>query len=68
MFKTTSYGGGGGAAFDDAQAGPTPPEAILAIDVRSGTYVDQLKASYALAGGGGASPSHGGNGGAPASI
>ncbi|HEX8238491.1 MAG TPA: jacalin-like lectin [Allosphingosinicella sp.] len=67
MFKTTSFGGGGGAAFDDAQ-GASPPAAILRLAVRSGSYVDQLRATYRLANGDGASPSHGGNGGSPASI
>jgi hypothetical protein len=68
MHKTTSYGGGGGAAFDDVQSSASPPKAILALAVRSGDYLDQIRASYRLANSGGVSPSHGGGGGAPASI
>jgi hypothetical protein len=68
MFKTTSFGGGGGAVFDDAQIGAAPLKTILGLGVRSGSYVDQLGASYRLSNGDGASASHGGNGGGPASI
>jgi hypothetical protein len=69
IFKTSSYGGGGGGAFDDIQsAGAAPLEAIKAIAVRTGTYVDQLAATYSLAGGGTSTPSHGGNGGSPVDL
>ncbi|MEA3052573.1 MAG: hypothetical protein QOG72_1476 [Sphingomonadales bacterium] len=68
MFKTMSYGGGGGAPFDDVQAAGATPEAIKAIAVRSGSYVDQLAATYQLPGGGVSTPSHGGAGGGPASF
>lgn len=69
MFKTTSYGGGGGTAWDDVQAlGTTPPAGFHRIDVRTGTLLDRIETSYALEGGGASTLAHGGSGGGPASL
>lgn len=69
MFKTTSYGGTGGTAWDDAQTlGPTPPTAFQRIAVRSGTLLDKLETRYALQSGGASTLAHGGGGGGPAEF
>jgi hypothetical protein len=67
MFKTTSYGGGGGGAWDDVQALATPPTAFRRIAVRSGSYLDQIESTYGLANGT-STQVHGGGGGGPASF
>jgi hypothetical protein len=69
MFKTTSYGGGGGTAWDDAQTlGAAPPAGFDRIAVRSGTLLDKIETTYALHGGGPLTLAHGGGGGGPASF
>ncbi|MEA3065609.1 MAG: hypothetical protein QOJ27_2061 [Sphingomonadales bacterium] len=69
MFKTTSYGGGGGAPWDDAQTfGATPPAAFRRIAVRSGDMVDQLETAYALQNGIVSTLAHGGAGGGASSF
>lgn len=68
MFKTTSYGGGGGTTWDDVQSLGAEPAAFQRIAVRSGTLLDKIETSYALHGGGGSTLGHGGSGGSPASF
>jgi hypothetical protein len=68
MFKTTSYGGGGGGPWDDAQTLGAAPAAFQRIAVRSGSLLDKIESSYALQGGGSTTLGHGGSGGAPASF
>ena len=69
FFKTPSYGGGGGGAFDDVEAtAANPPVGIKSIAVRSGAYLDQLSPTYDVGGGSTVSPTHGGQGGGPASL
>ncbi|MFL6845521.1 MAG: jacalin-like lectin [Allosphingosinicella sp.] len=68
MFKTVSYGGGGGTAWDDAQVlSATPPTGFTRIAVRSGSYVDQIESTYGLAAGTSVQ-THGGGGGGPAAF
>jgi hypothetical protein len=69
FFKTEIHGGGGGAAFDDIQANAaSPPVAVRALAVRSGSYVDQIATTYELSDGSTPISTHGGNGGGPASF
>jgi Jacalin-like lectin domain len=69
MFKTVSYGGGGGTAWDDPQTlGTTPIDSFRRIAIRSGTYVDKIEATYALENGGVSTLGHGGGGGGAASF
>jgi hypothetical protein len=69
MFKTNSYGGGGGAPWDDAQTlGAAPPAAFRRIAVRSGNMVDQIESTYTLRNGGVSTLAHGGAGGGPNSF
>jgi hypothetical protein len=68
LFKTPIYGGGGGTAWDDAQAvGPAAPTGFSRIAVRSGSYLDQIQSTYALANGT-STQTHGGGGGAQDSF
>jgi hypothetical protein len=68
MFKTTSYGGGGGNAWDDVQTLGAAPARFHRIQVRSGTLLDKLETSYGLQGGGATTLNHGGPGGNLADI
>lgn len=69
LYKTRSYGGGGGTAFDDTQAMlTTNPVGFSRISVSSGSYLDRLAPTYKLSNGTTYAPSHGGTGGAPASA
>ncbi|HEX2764951.1 MAG TPA: jacalin-like lectin [Allosphingosinicella sp.] len=64
LFKGPCYGGGGGSAWDDAQAaGTNPPTEFRRINLRSGTYLDQIESVYDNA-----TRTHGGPGGSPATF
>lgn len=68
-FKTASFGGGGGAAFDDIQASPAAsPVAVRTLAVRSGSYVDQIATTYEMSDGSLPTRAHGGAGGGPNSY
>lgn len=69
MFKTTSYGGEGGTAWDDSQTlAASPIEAFKRIAVRTGTLLDKIETSYKLDDGDVSTLAHGGDGGGPAEF
>jgi hypothetical protein len=68
LFKTSSYGGSGGAAWDDAQTLGAAPAGFQRIAVRSGALLDKLETTYTLQGGNASTQAHGGSGGGPASF
>lgn len=61
---TPSFGGTGGDAFDDTLLAPSRIVRLLALTIRSGTYMDSLQATYLMENGQvWAAPTHGGGGG-----
>ncbi|HEX6375119.1 MAG TPA: jacalin-like lectin [Allosphingosinicella sp.] len=69
LFKTPSYGGGGGTPWDDGQAlAGTPAAAFKRIAVRTGTLVDKIETTYQLENGNFSTLAHGGDGGSPAAF